>query len=110
MLSYALYFLFYEKLKNRFTGGTIIKTIKVSAISGLLCSILVNPFWVLQTMTALSKTNETMMEAGLKLIQTDGFASLWKGLSSSLVLVSNPIIQYTAYEWLKTKFATGSSR
>ena len=57
MLSYALYFLFYEKLKNSFTGGTIIKTVKVSAISGLLCSILVNPFWVLQTTTALSKTN-----------------------------------------------------
>lgn len=69
MLSYALYFLFYEKLKCYFTGSTILKTVKISAVSGVLCSILVNPFWVLQTKTALSKTNENMFEVAKKLIK-----------------------------------------
>jgi hypothetical protein len=57
VLSYALYFLFYEKLKGHFGGDTIVQTIKASAVSGTLCSLIVNPFWVLQTTTALSKTN-----------------------------------------------------
>lgn len=108
VLSYALYFLFYEKLKHTFQGGTILKTVKVSAVSGVLCSLLVNPFWVLQTKTALSKTDESMLEAAKKLIQSDGVASLWKGVSSSVVLVSNPIIQFCLYEWLKSHCTANS--
>jgi adenine nucleotide transporter 17 len=74
-----------------------------TAISGSVTSFLVNPFWVLQTTTALSQTNESMVVAAKRLVRNDGMASLWKGLSSSLILVSNPIIQFCVYEWLKAR-------
>jgi hypothetical protein len=51
-----------------------------------------------------------MVEAAVRLIHTDGIKSLWKGLSSSLVLVSNPIIQFCVYEWCKKKFVIGSKK
>lgn len=35
------------------------------------------------------------------MIKNEGLTSLWKGLSSSLILVSNPIIQFVIYEQLK---------
>ncbi len=35
------------------------------------------------------------------MIQNEGLMALWKGLSSSLILVSNPIIQFVIYEQLK---------
>lgn len=33
--------------------------------------------------------------------------ALWKGMLASLILVSNPIIQFVAYEWLKKKLGQG---
>jgi len=35
------------------------------------------------------------------MIEKEGYLSLFNGLKSSLVLVSNPIIQYSVYENLK---------
>jgi adenine nucleotide transporter 17 len=35
--------------------------------------------------------------------------ALWKGLSSSLILVSNPIIQFVIYEQLKKAFSIDKS-
>lgn len=35
------------------------------------------------------------------MIRIEGLTSLWKGLSSSLILVLNPIIQFVIYEQLK---------
>jgi adenine nucleotide transporter 17 len=33
----------------------------------------------------------------------EGLSSLWSGTVPSLVLVSNPAIKFTIYEWLKRK-------
>lgn len=60
ILSYALYFLFYEKLKVKYPATSILNTLKISAIAGTLCSLVINPFWVLQTSTAVSKKKESM--------------------------------------------------
>ena len=37
------------------------------------------------------------------MVSNEGILSLWKGLLASLILVSNPIIQFCVYEWLKKK-------
>lgn len=40
------------------------------------------------------------------MIQKEGMMSLWKGLQTSLILVSNPIIQFVIYEKLKSLIKT----
>lgn len=37
-----------------------------------------------------------------KIIQSEGFLSLWNGTLASLMLVSNPVIHYVSYERMKT--------
>ena len=44
-----------------------------------------------------------MLQSGKKLVRKEGPLSLWKGVSSSIVLVLNPIIQFAVYEFLKKK-------
>jgi len=39
------------------------------------------------------------------MLKNEGFRSLFKGLSASLILVINPIIQFITYEFLKDKLA-----
>lgn len=110
MLSYAIYFLLYERLKKRLPGSPkMVELLWITALSGSVTSFCVNPFWVLQTMTALSKDNESMVGAIKRLIRTDGLKALWKGFSSSLILVSNPIIQFCVYEWLKARLPADKS-
>lgn len=109
-LSYALYFLFYEKFKKLFRVESLRNTIKTTALAWAAGCVVVNPFWVLQTTSALSRTSETMLEAAAKLVQTDGPLAFWKGLSSSLLLVSSPIIQFCIYEWLKAKLPPKSTQ
>mmetsp|Transcript_20902 Transcript_20902/g.40978 ORF Transcript_20902/g.40978 Transcript_20902/m.40978 type:complete len:382 (+) Transcript_20902:153-1298(+) len=36
-----------------------------------------------------------------KIAKRDGVATLWSGLGPSLILVSNPSVQFASYEWLK---------
>ncbi|CAG8525849.1 15344_t:CDS:1, partial [Acaulospora colombiana] len=37
----------------------------------------------------------------LKILKEDGIASFWQGVIPALVLVANPIIQYTTFEQMK---------
>lgn len=38
-----------------------------------------------------------------KIINEDGIKSLWQGVVPALILVINPIIQYTVYEQIKAR-------
>ena len=38
-----------------------------------------------------------------KIAASEGLGALWQGTAASLVLVSNPIIQFVSYEWLKKR-------
>ena len=68
---------------------------KSSGTAGCIASIATNPFWVLKTLHA--KTNKSIMDSARTLLNEEGILSLWKGLKASLILVSNPIIQFGVY-------------
>ena len=46
-----------------------------------------------------------VLDGLIKLGQEGGMSKLWSGTSSSLVLVSNPTIKFTVYEFLKRLIA-----
>lgn len=42
-----------------------------------------------------------MFKAIEKIVSKDGLAGFWRGIGPALVLVINPVIQYTVFEQLK---------
>lgn len=84
------------------------------AVAGSLTVLLTNPIWVVNTrQTARKAEAETDIESGkrvaspstistfIKIIQDEGVGRLFAGVLPALVLVINPILQYTIFEQLK---------
>ena len=85
-----------------------------TAGTGSATTIISNPIWVVQTSQAVHTTNADLPDAsasrpkklGLfeaieKILSKDGPAGFWRGIRPALVLVINPVIQYTVFEQLK---------
>ena len=73
-----------------------------SCLAGVGNVLLTNPLWV-TNMAIVSGTTETQNLFGelLKIWRHDGPKKLWTGTDASLLLVSNPIIQFVCYEEFK---------
>lgn len=84
------------------------------AIAGSATVLITNPIWVVNTrMTARSKTSDEVLPGSkpakapstigtfLQIIREEGFLRLFAGVMPALVLVINPILQYTFFEQLK---------
>ena len=46
----------------------------------------------------------------LQIVNTEGWKALFSSLSASIVLCSNPAIQFTCYEWLKRRTLGDSAK
>ena len=92
------------------------------ALAGSATVILTNPIWVVntrmtarksepnepslptqegETETAKKEASSSTISTLLKIIRDDGFMRLFAGVLPALVLVINPILQYTIFEQLK---------
>lgn len=91
-----------------------------SAIAGAATSILSNPIWVVNTRQTVRSTVQAdpslpttttdkpivvkklgVLQTILHILRTDGIWAFFHGLGPALVLVSNPILQFTLFEQLK---------
>ncbi|KAK4052072.1 hypothetical protein OIV83_002366 [Microbotryomycetes sp. JL201] len=126
----GIYYLFFEEtraivLRAKKGGKGTLSTLEsmlTSAIAGAATSILSNPIWVVNTRQTVRTTvaaadkglpqaqgkPKVVVEKKLNVIQTilhilktDGPAAFFHGLGPALVLVSNPILQFTLFEQLK---------
>ncbi|GAA5879393.1 hypothetical protein JCM16303_003187 [Sporobolomyces ruberrimus] len=122
----GIYYLFFEEaravvLKSRQGGRATLSTLEsilVSAFAGAATSIISNPIWVINTRqtvrtsvapssslaTPSSKVVEkrlSMWQTILHIWRTDGPSAFFSGLGPALILVSNPILQFTLFEQLK---------
>ncbi|POY76174.1 hypothetical protein BMF94_0897 [Rhodotorula taiwanensis] len=93
------------------------ESILVSAFAGAATSILSNPIWVVNTRQTVRTTVSPDAATGstkkvvekrrgiwqtvLDILSTDGPAAFFHGLGPALILVSNPILQFTLFEQLK---------
>ncbi|KAL4449100.1 hypothetical protein ABPG74_021092 [Tetrahymena malaccensis] len=101
IVSQFVYFFWYNFLKIA-TGtyqSSMLQYAKCSMLAGLIASICTNPFWVLQTRMLKSKGG--VITVAMQMYQEDGLKAFFKGLSTSLILVTNPIINYMIYESYK---------
>ena len=125
-----VYYYWYEWTRSFFeraavTAGragkklTTLETMAAGAVAGAATVLMTNPIWVVNTrMTARKEDVEEEVaekgEAGgarkgkpstigtvAALIKDEGFRALFAGVLPALVLVVNPILQYTIFEQLK---------
>jgi adenine nucleotide transporter 17 len=120
----GVYYYFYERsretiLRSRTGGGKGLSTLEsmlAGLIAGSATTIISNPIWVIQTSQAVRTLEDNDQPVFVKklgfsetvqnILAKDGLGAFWRGLGPSLVLVINPIIQYTAFEQLKNLLIT----
>lgn len=100
-----VYFYWYNLLKRscRKTFNTKSFTpwqnMAVASLSGVLNVFCTMPIWVVNTRMKLdSKRWKGTFDCMKDIFLTEGFKGLYKGLTASLILVSNPVIQFVVYE------------
>ncbi|KXT09953.1 hypothetical protein AC579_9734 [Pseudocercospora musae] len=109
---------FFQKSSGKKNLSTL-ESMAAGALAGSATVMLTNPIWVVNTrMTAReNESSETLptregekprktqspgtISTLLKIIREDGFTRLFAGVLPALVLVINPILQYTIFEQLK---------
>lgn len=110
-----VYYYFYEWTTNsvkRICQHDHLSTLEsmfTGAIAGSATAITSNPIWVANTRMTVAKSQKTTLATILEIVEKDGFFTLFNGLKPALVLVVNPIIQYTAFEKLKNLVLSNSS-
>ncbi|KAI0245870.1 peroxisomal membrane protein PMP47B [Lactifluus subvellereus] len=118
----GVYYYFYESTKGvivRSRSGTealsTLESILAGLISGSATTVISNPVWVIQAAQTVSGMNAISGEASAPspsrrlgvlataahLLHTGGPAAFFRGLTPALVLVVNPVLQYTFFEQLK---------
>ena len=92
-------------LQNRKPSSTVGMTTMESILTGLIAGsitvVVTNPIWVVNTRMTVSKSNKSFLRQLVSMAKTEPLSNLFNGLVPSLILVLNPIIQYTIYEQFK---------
>lgn len=102
-----VYYYFYEwcaKTARTLASKQYLSTwesILASTIAGSMTAVASNPLWVANTRMTVNKSKSSTLGTMVEIVKSDGPMTLFNGLKPALVLVSNPIIQYTVYEQLK---------
>lgn len=78
-----------------------------SCIAGVGNVCVTNPLWVANMRIISSSRSSNLHEELLDIAGTSGIGEWWSGAAVSLLLVSNPIIQFYAYETLKGQSTAG---
>jgi len=122
----GIYYLCFEEARNLVLKSrkssratlSMLESIFVSAAAGCATSVLSNPIWVVNTRqtvrtTVASDTSSgaaakkvvekrcTIWQTILDILRSDGPGAFFHGLGPALILVSNPILQFTLFEQLK---------
>jgi adenine nucleotide transporter 17 len=110
-----LFYAFYAALRDaalrrsgrRHLGGAA--ALPISAAAGALNVLLTNPAWVLVTRLQANAAagRRSAAEEALALYRSGGLGAFWAGAGPSLVMVSNPVIQFAVYEWLAARGGGG---
>lgn len=93
------------------------------ARAGSATTLISNPIWVVQTTQAVEGMKQTpqdpssstqaakvkklsILETIQRILANDGIGAFWRGIGPALILVINPVLQYTVFEQLKNMLIT----
>lgn len=118
-ISNFVYFYTFHSLKALTSGAdkkqqSALKDLMLGAIAGVINVFTTTPFWVVNTRCRMRDVAGTSDEVnkhyqslftGLQYVaKTEGIKGLWSGTIPSLILVSNPSLQFMMYELLKRNY------
>ena len=96
------------------SSNKVLSSLLSSCLAGIGNVILTNPLWVANIRIVTGQARQLFTESSspgasssslwrvmLRIAQLEGIQSLWKGTGTSILLVSNPVIQFFVYEQLK---------
>ncbi|KAI8831984.1 mitochondrial carrier domain-containing protein [Chytriomyces cf. hyalinus JEL632] len=114
----GVYYYWYETVKAAFEAAqeaersiSTFESMAAGAVAGAATSLITNPIWVVNVRATVKKSSLddgakptkplTTMQIVSKIYNEEGITGFWKGIIPALILVINPIIQYTVFEKLK---------
>lgn len=113
-ISNFVYFYTFHSLKAIFSpsgdrNASAIKDLLLASIAGAINVLTTTPFWVVNTrlkMKGIGKENsasdyDNLIQGLITVAKKEGVRGLWSGTIPSLILVSNPAIQFMMYEMIK---------
>lgn len=101
-ISNFVYFYAFHALRRTSSSSSAMKDLMFGIAAGSINVILTSPLWVVNTRMKLDKNSYKSLLGGLmELARKEGAKGLWSGTIPSLLLVSNPAIQFMVYESLK---------
>lgn len=80
---------------------TALESLGVSSLAGVINVISTLPIWVVNTRMQLD-TSKSFKEQLALVYKTDGLKGFYKGIIPSLILVSNPAVQFMVFERVKS--------
>ncbi|RZC38980.1 peroxisomal membrane protein PMP34 [Asbolus verrucosus] len=113
-VSNFIYFYAFHGLKSLKLSGCRNPTqtdLILSIIAGVVNVITTNPLWVVNSRLKISKELyfSGLLDGIIHIANTEGIKALWSSLGPSLLLVSNPAINFTVYEALKRRTSSKSA-
>ena len=97
-----------KALRSKGANATVGADLILGALAGVVNVLSTTPFWVANTRLKMKGIRSDFnlpydnLIDGLKhIFNTEGIAGLWSGTMPSLMLVSNPAIQFACYEAIK---------
>lgn len=104
-LTNFVYYYFYEGIKIVFVKkGTLqmstLESMLASAYAGGATALVTNPIWVVNTRMMVAE-NETTFQVIKGIVQKEGLGTFFTGLTPSLFLVINPILNYSIFEKIR---------
>jgi adenine nucleotide transporter 17 len=94
------------KDRRKVTFNDTVLNLGIATIAGALNVILTCPLWVVNTRLKIQKEKSKdymngIVDGLMNIAKQEGWASLWSGCVPSLILVSNPTIQFVMYDTLR---------
>lgn len=110
-VSNFVYFYSFHALRKFYSKETTaIKDLLIGLVAGSINVLITSPLWVVNTRMKLeARSYSTLLEGLFEISKTEGARGLWSGAVPSLLLVSNPAIQFMVYEHLKRQLVAKGS-
>jgi len=82
-------------------GESALTNLGLASVAGTINVLITTPLWVAYTRLAIKGGKSGIFDTMKSIADEEGVPALWSGLGPSLVLVSNPSVQFASYEWMK---------
>lgn len=109
-ISNFVYFYTFHALRRTAIKSSAIQDLMFGVIAGSINVVLTSPLWVVNTRMKFDKHRYSSLLGGLvEVAKKEGAKGLWSGTIPSLLLVSNPAIQFMVYESIKRNLTAKGS-